>query len=137
MMLCGSLIRHIRESSPQDTHSATRSSYAGNARGLRCLEFVVILVQNGLMHDQSGHCIHRGPAQIHIADFDYPFAFTFALAGARVIASTDQTATTKDLRGVVIVGRIADSCCQTGDLNITEFFELGPDMIRRFGTFLA
>ena len=93
---------------PQDTGSATSGGHTGDAGRFGLLELVVILLQDRLVQEQSRERIHQNATQMNVADLDDPFTFTFALTGARVIASTDQAAAAEDLGSVGIVGGIAD-----------------------------
>jgi hypothetical protein len=61
------------------------------------------------VQNESFGSVHQSPAQINIAGFEDPMTVSLPLADARVIASTHQPAATKDLFGVVIVARVADS----------------------------
>ncbi len=83
------------------------------------------------MQDQSCQRVHQGTAEIDVADLEDLVALAFALASARVIASSDQATTSKDLRGVLVVGRVANGCCQANDLDVADSLEFGPHLVRR------
>ena len=129
--------RLIAQDSPQDADGFASGGDTGNARMFGNLQVFAVAHEDGLMQEQRSDGIHQGAAEIDIAGFEDVVALAFALAVAGVVAAADQARAAEDLGGFGVVGGIANGGSQAGDLNRTQAFEFGPDLIGCLGHEMA